>query len=105
MHVVPLPGGEFNATHLAVQAYATTLLDYMGAGMLVVLQYVGEGHVAFGTTAIDGNSEENNMLHQVCIGLKSSGTYSATGACSTTKCMARNLRPFSSAVQPSMGHL
>lgn len=105
MHVVPLPGGKFKATHLTVQAYATTFLDHMGTGMFIVLQYVGEGHVAFGTTAIDGNSEENYMLHQVSNSLKSSGTYSATGACSTTKCMARYLWPFSSAVQPSMGHL
>lgn len=61
MHVVPLPGGEFQATHLAVQAYATTLLDHMGAGMLIILQYVGEGHVALGTTAIDGNAAR--ILH------------------------------------------
>lgn len=70
MHIVPLPGGEFQATHLAVQAYATTLLDHMGAGMLIILQYVGEGHVALGTTAIDRNA--GKIIYYInCNSLKS----------------------------------
>lgn len=56
MHALPLPRWEFQSAHLTVQSYATTFLDHMGAGMFVVLQYIGKGHVAFGTTAIDGNA-------------------------------------------------
>lgn len=62
MHAVPLPRGEFQAAHLTVQSYATPFLDHMGAGMLVVLQNIGKGHVALGATAIDGNAEKKSYV-------------------------------------------
>lgn len=60
MKNLPLPRGELQAAHFTIQADTTTFLDDMGAGVFIVLQYIGEGHVALGAAAINGYTKERN---------------------------------------------